>query len=145
MTMPGFRFHETMFGTLHLDGEERPIRFTLDARVPSLLQFLGDRRATIEGHVEAGGIARRAPLVGTMTIDPLLGRLIRYEFGFTGDDGKAYRFAGQKDVTPLHPLRSMTTLPAELTDGAGNKLGSADLMFDLRDLPSFLGSFRPLR
>ena len=69
-------------------------------------------------------------------------RRIRYEFGFTGDDGRPYRFAGQKDVSPRHPLESMTTLPAEITDETGHRVAAALVRFDPRGLPAFLGSFR---
>ena len=142
--MSGFQFHETMSGTFTRNGDERPFRFTVEARVPSLVQFLGDNRAAIAGHVDAGGLATHAPIAGHMVINPVLGGLIAYQFTFTGDDGKHYAFAGQKDVTARSPVRSMTTLPGAVTDDKGNRVASADLMFDLRDLPQFLSSFRPL-
>lgn len=143
--MSGFQFEETMAGTFTVDGgEERPIRFTARARVDSLRKFLGDRKADLDGEVFMEGYAVGRPLHGEVTIDPVLGRLIRYEFGFDGDDGKHYRFLGQKDVTLLDPVGSMTTLPAAITDEHGERVASATLRFDTRDLPSFLGSFRPV-
>ena len=49
------------------------------------------------------GFASARPLDGELTIDPLIGKLIRYEFGFAADDGARYRFVGQKDVTLKDP------------------------------------------
>ncbi len=144
--MIGFGFHETMSGTWRDGDGERPITITLDVRAPHLLHFLLDRDATMAGHVDAPGLATRAPLAGTMRIDPLLGRVIGYRFTFTGDNGRSYRFAGQKDVTPLRPVESMTTLRGELTDESdGRRVGEAQLVFDIKKLPSFLLSWRPVR
>ena len=142
--MSGFQFNETMSGTFTRNGDERPFRFTVQAKVESLTQFVGDYKADIEGHVEAGGLANHAPITGHMVINPVLGGIIAYQFSFTGDDGKKYAFAGQKDVTARSPVRSMTTLPVSVTDAAGAQVASANLMFDLRDLPDFLSSFKAL-
>ena len=142
--MIGFQFEETMTGTYRRDGSDHRFEFRLRARQPSMLSFLRDRTATIEGHVDAAGLATHAVLAGTLLLDPILGRRIRYDFGFTGDDGESYRFAGQKDVDPHHPVDTMTTLPGEILDDSGAVYATALVRFDPRSLPSFLGSFRPL-
>jgi hypothetical protein len=143
--MLGFHFKETMSGTFHPDGsgEERAIRFTITARARSWLKHLRDHKAEISGELDIDGFATRAPIAGELTINPLLGKLIRYEFEFTGDDRRHYRFAGQKDVSIADPVGSMTTLPATITDSAGKTVATAHLKFDPRDLGSFVGSFRP--
>ena len=143
--MVGFQFQEKLTGSFTRAGSEHPLQFQLRVRQPSLLQYLRDRSATIEGHIDAGDLASHAVLAGTIVIDPLLGRRVHYDFAFTGDDGKAYRFVGQKDVDPRHPLRTMTTLAAEILDDTGGRYASALVRFDTSDLPRFLGSFRPLR
>lgn len=143
-SMGGYTFSETMTGTCLRDGAESPIAFTLQARVDNLLHHLQDRRATIEGHIDLPGLANHTPLRGEMIIDPLLSRLIRYDFTFAGDDGGSYRFFGQKEVSVLDPVASMTTLPAEITGPDGKRIATCELRFDLRDLPSFLRSFRPV-
>jgi hypothetical protein len=142
--MTGFQFQETMSGSYTREGIDHPFSFSLRVRQPSLLRYLRDRTATLEGHVDASGLASHAVLAGTIVIDPILGRRIRYEFGFTGDDGKHYRFAGQKDVelTPSRVLPTMTTLPGEITDERGERWASALVRFDTRDLPSMIISFR---
>src|SRR5436305_1387345 len=99
--MSGFQFSETMTGNYHRDGRERPFSFQLQIRATNLTQFLRDRTAMCEGVVDADGLAENAACTGTVIIDPVLGRRIRYEFDFTAADGKRYHFAGQKDVSPL--------------------------------------------
>ncbi len=146
--MSGFEFRETMSGTFTLDGEAegapREIRFTGRAHVGSLLRHLGDRKADLDGEITMEGVATARPLHGELIIDPILGRRIRYDFHFEGDDGSRYRFLGQKDVSLLDPVGSMTTLPATVSDQHGVRIASATLRFDLHDLMPFLATFRPV-
>jgi hypothetical protein len=144
LLMSGFQFSERMSGTVTHEGRERSFSFTCNAKAPSLWRHLRDHVTELDGHVDMEGFATRAPLSGTMVINPILGRHIKYEFRFTGDDGKAYRFSGQKDVSPLRPVGSMTTLPGAITDENGAEIASGVVRFDLRTLGRFLGSFRPL-
>ena len=145
MSWGGFQFREQMVGTLTPDGggPERAFRFRLTARARSMLQHLRDRKAQIEGDLDLEGVASQARLEGELTIDPLIGRVIRYEFAFTGDDRHRYTFSGQKDVTPFRPVESMTTLRGEVRDQEGKLVGAAELKFPLGELPQFVGSFRP--
>ena len=141
--MPGFGFNETMSGTWTDGAQERRFRFTAEVRTGPLRRFRKDHVARMEGRVEADGLARDAALTGTVVLRPLLGRVIRYQFEFTGDDGKRYQFAGQKDIRWLDPVRSWTELPAEISDGDGKVIGQAMARFDLRTTVPFLLSFRP--
>jgi hypothetical protein len=148
--MAGFHFKETMSGTWRRvreggggEGDEATMHFTIGVRAGSLFQHLRDKKAEIDGHVHLAGLAEKAAITGEITINPLFGRLIRYEFSFTGDDGKRYRFRGQKDVSLRDVVRTMTTLPGEIVDAAEKLVGRANLLFDKRHLPAFLGSFRP--
>lgn len=142
MRLPGFHFRETMAGSFTRDGVERPMRFSVTARAGSLLAHLRDRKARLDGDVTMEGFATQKPLEGEITIDPLLGRLIRYEFTFAADDGQRYRFVGQKDVTLRDPVGSMTTLPAQILALDGKLVATAQLSFDKKDLPRFLGTWR---
>lgn len=145
--MAGFTFAETMSGTWTPADDvsiARPFSFTVRVHSGPLSSFRRDQVAELEGEVDALGLATAAPVVGTMTLRPFLGRLIRYEFEFDGDDGERYRFAGQKDIRWLDPLRSWTTLPGELTDEGGQVIGTASTRFHLRrDAWTFLRSWRP--
>ena len=142
MKLPGFRFRETMSGTYSRDGVERPMHFTVTVRAGSLLGHLRDRKARLDGEVTMDGFASARPLEGEITIDPIIGKLIRYEFAFEADDGQRYRFVGQKDVTLRDPVGSMTTLPGQVLALDGKRVATAQLRFDTKDLPSFLGSWR---
>lgn len=143
MRLPGFHFRETMSGSYRRDdGVARPMHFTVTARAGSLWSHLRDRKARLEGEVTMDGFASARPLDGELTIDPLLKKIIRYEFTFAADDGQRYRFVGQKDVDFLDPVRSMTTLPAQVLALDGKRVATAELTFDTKDLPSFLGSWR---
>jgi hypothetical protein len=142
MKLPGFHFRETMSGTYRRDGVERAMNFTVTARAGSLLAHLRDRKARLEGEVTMDGFASGRPLDGEITIDPILGGLIRYEFGFAADDGIRYKFVGQKDVTIKDPVGSMTTLPGQILALDGKQVATAALKFDKKDLPSFLGTWR---
>jgi hypothetical protein len=145
--LDGFRFRETMAGTWTRVGDgspvERAISFTVTARAQSWLKHLRDHQTTLEGSLQMDGFASGRPIAGTLYINPLLERVIRYEFGFTGDDGKPYRFRGQKDVSLTDLVGSMTTLPATIADGDGKLVANALLKFDTNGLPGFLASFRP--
>jgi hypothetical protein len=143
----GFSFHETMSGSYHLLGAplvERAISFTLDARVEGLRQFLRDKLAKIEGEVIVEGFADRRPLEGTLALKLLGERRLAYSFNFRANDGNEYRLHGQKDVTMIALVDTMTTLPASLYDMTGKEIGRAVLRFDVRsDLVAFLRSWRP--
>jgi hypothetical protein len=143
----GFAFEETMAGTMERvdrPGETTPFAFSVRVEVPSLVGHLRDRKATLRGTVEAPGLATAATATGTMLLRPVRGRIIRYELAFTGDDGRRYRFAGEKHIRWLDPLRSWTTLPGEITDDAGRTIARCQTRFDLRsDWLQFAGSWRP--
>jgi hypothetical protein len=142
MKLPGFHFRETMSGSYTKDGVDRPMQFTATARAGSLLAHLVDHKADLEGEITMEGFASKKELHGNIVIDPLLGRRIRYEFTFDGDDGERYRFVGQKDVSLTDPVGSMTTLPAEVLALDGRLIATCALTFETKDLPHFLSTFR---
>ena len=80
---------------------------------------------------------------GTLGLKLLDERRLPYDFSFTANDGRDYRFHGQKDVTVIALHDTMTTLPASLYDASGAEIGRAVLRFDVRsDLRSFLKSWK---
>lgn len=147
--MAGFEFRETMSGSYRLDASpdrERAISFTVGVRVSELGKFLRDKRAAIQGAIEMEGFANHRACRGTMVMDPLIGKLVGYELTFANDEGRTHRLVGQKTVEFTRFLHTMTTLPAQIVDEEGRRVGVATLRFDARsDLGRFLKSFRPLR
>jgi len=143
----GFAFAETMSGTMQRvdrPGEAVPFAFTVHVHAASLRRHLLDGKATLRGTVEAPGLATAAEAEGEMLLRPLVRRVIRYELSFRGDDGRRYRFAGQKDIRWTSPLRTWTTLPGEITDEDGRLVARCDTRFDYRsDWLQFASSWRP--
>jgi len=137
----GFAFDETMEGTFELasqPGVQHPLSFRITVQAP----WLGSKCA-MSGRIDAAPLASGAPFEGRMSLRPFLGRVIRYEIDFTGDDGKRYAFTGQKDIRWLSPLRSWTVLPGELRDEHGSLIGTCQTRFNLaRDWLPFASSFR---
>jgi hypothetical protein len=146
MAPRGFRFAETMSGTystLDEPNDHRRFSFSVEARADSILRHLRDGKTTMSGTLEADGLADCVPIEGTLTLLPLTKKIIRYEFSFTGDDGRPYRFEGQKDIRFTDLRRSFTTLPGEIVDSVGHTVATADTRFDLKaDLLQFLASWR---
>ncbi len=143
----GFEFSETMSGTVEWDavpGQRHPFRFDVTAHAPSFRDHMFTGQAELRGKVLAPPKARDAAAEGTITIRPLGGRIIRYELAFTGDDGVHYEIVGQKDIDFWHPLKTFTTLPADIVDADHHRVGTCLTRFDLRrDWWRFLRSFRP--
>jgi hypothetical protein len=147
--MSGFEFRETMSGSYRLDASpdrERAISFTVGAKVTTMLKFLRDKKAAIQGAIEMEGFANHRACRGTMVMDPLIGKIVGYELTFADDAGRTHVLQGQKNVEFTRFLHTMTTLPAQIFDSDGKRVGEATLRFDARsDLVRFLRSFRPLR
>lgn len=139
----GFAFDETMAGTFELVGEPGvpyPLRFRATVRAP----WIGGK-CTMSGTIEAAPIAKEAPFEGRMLMRPFLGRVIRYELEFTGDDGRRYTLVGQKDIKLRDLARSWTTLPAEIKDERGAVIARSQARFDVgREALAFVSSFRPV-
>lgn len=143
----GFRFAETMSGTFATVDEpdnHRRFSFSVEARADSVLRHLRDGKTSMRGTLEADGLADCVPIEGTLTLAPLTKKIIRYEFSFTGDDGRPYRFEGQKNIRFTDLRNSFTTLPGTIVNAAGDTVATAATRFDLKaDLFQFLASWRP--
>jgi hypothetical protein len=143
----GFEFQEVMSGSYTRTGQPSQtgtLRFSLRARAADAVRHLRDGMVTVEGTLDMERIADDVPVAGTMEIRPLLGRLIRYDLSFTGNDGQPYRFAGQKDIRLSDLRNSFTVLRGSVTDAAGEPVASATLRFDTKaDLLPFLVSWKP--
>lgn len=139
-------FTETMRGTwTPADGSGRKIMwFRVEADATSALAYLRRGEMRCEGTLFAEGLAEGVPARGLMEVQPLGGR-IAYRLDFVGDDGKAYRFSGEKTPSLRHLVESMTTLPGEIVLADAERIGGALLRFDRKDLLPFLRTFRPAR
>ena len=144
--MPGFEFAETMAGSVEWDahpGVKHPFSFRVRAHAASAREPLVNGRASLHGVVHAPPIAAAAEAEGTITIRPIGQRIIRYELAFVGDDGHGYELVGQKDIRWLSPIKTFTTLPAEILDEDGRRVATCQTTFDLvGEGLDFLRSFR---
>jgi hypothetical protein len=132
-----------MAGTVRLGGESRPMRLELSADLPEVLRPWGDAEGTLRGRVHVPGWADDAAATGTLRVAPVAARRIRYRLAFTTAAGRSVRLDGWKSISYRHPVRSMTYLPATLTDEEGEVVGEAVLRFDVRrDLGRFLTGLR---
>jgi hypothetical protein len=122
-------------------GASSPFRFSLTGKA-GLEQMLADGRVEIEGTVEAPQIAGQAAMRGEMFIRPAMG-YVSYEFEFTGDDGRVYRFSGEKTLKLADLIGSWTRLPGTITDDSGQIVANCETRFDLRrDWLTLLTSIR---
>lgn len=143
----GFQFQEVMSGTYTMTGQPDQtgdIRLAARARAGSILGHFRDGMTTMDGTLDMERIADDVPVAGTIEINILGKKIIRYEFSFTGNDGRPYRFAGQKDIRFTDFHTTMTTLVGAVTDATGAEIARATLHFDTRaDLLPFLVSWKP--
>ncbi|MCC6644754.1 MAG: hypothetical protein IT374_04165 [Polyangiaceae bacterium] len=139
-------FRETMAGAWSPVGaptDQRRLSFTVRALSRSLPRFAARRVVDLDGTIDAEGLASGSRLYGTLGLDVARTGTLPYDFRFRGDDGRRYRFVGQKDVSLARLHESMTVLPAEVRDDADGKIGDATVRFDVaRDLVAFLRSWK---
>jgi hypothetical protein len=143
----GFEFEEVMAGTYTRTGkpeETGDIRFQGRARAEDIVKHLRDGMTTLDGTLDMERFADDVPIRGTIEIRPLLGKIIRYDFAFTANDGNPYHFSGQKDIRFEAFKDSMTTLTGAILDAKGHEVARATLRFDVRaDFLPFLVSWKP--
>ena len=97
--------------TRRAPGEARPFSFSLHARSRGVWDFVRTREVDITGELTAEGFGARCPLIGTLGLDVLATGRLPYDFTFTADDGRTYRFTGEKRVK-LRSLRRIDDGPA---------------------------------
>jgi hypothetical protein len=143
----GFQFDEVMGGTYALvadPDDHRRFSFSAHMQADSTLSHARDGKMRLTGTLHMDGFADDVPIEGELTMLPFTKRFIRYEFEFTGNDGKPYRFAGQKRIRFTQPRVSFTTLPGAVTDAQGREIATVLTRFDLRaDFIAFAASWRP--
>ena len=128
-TEPELGFQETMSGTARSVtapgeggealGEARPFSFSLHARSRGVWDFVRTRQVDITGELTAEGFGPHCRLTGTLGLDVLATGRLPYDFTFTADDGRTYRFTGEKRVKLGSLRRTMTVLPGRVLDDAG--------------------------
>lgn len=136
----GIRFLETMRGVLSDEqGTPHPMTLHLRCEARHGLRFLVSGRTRIVGTIHATPWADHLPCRGELLISPLIKRQIVYDLSFS-DGETEYRLHGEKDLSALHPIRSMITLETTLQQD-NRPCARGVLYFDLRDLNDFIRSW----
>ncbi len=147
MKKVGFQFNETMSGTYTRVGkpdEQGLFRFQACMHAEDGLRHMRDGLCKIDGTLDMEGFADDVPIAGTLEIAVFTKKIIRYDFGFTGNDGNPYRFAGQKNIRFTDFVGTMTHLTGSITDARGTEVAQATVKFDIKsDLLPFLVSWKP--
>ena len=111
-------------------------RFTMEVTLTARLLH---RPIQLSGTITADGIAHNALAVGVVHL-VWSRRLMRYELIFSGDDGAAYRFVGERDLSSRGAAKDM---PGVIVDSRDEEIGLVTASFDARaDLFSTLSSLR---
>ena len=145
----GFRASEVMTGWHEFtDGAGPPGRHPFAFRVrwgpDSLREWLDPRSATflwqeLAGEVRVGGLCDWTPCEGTLHLQYVPQRRIRYDFDFDVD-GCTYRYVGEKTNLRWWNLAvTHTTCYGVVTERGTDRLVSTGTsLFRLRDLPRLL-------
>ena len=142
----GFMFEETMTGTFTRTGKPDQggaLRVNLRARSEDVRKYWKDRLVAVEGTIDMEHLADDVPVTGTIEISPFKKKIIRYELDFTGDDGRPYRYLGQKDIRFSDLVGTWTTCNGAIVDAKGEEIARGTVRFDLKDLAPFVASWRP--
>ena len=140
----GLQFKETMSGTVRLPEGDTRFSFVVTARSDTVFAFGGWAPMDLTGTASLEGVVTDAPLLegSSLEIGIPLHDYLRYQVTFEDGEGRRYRYFGQKTVRVWNLPKTMTTLHGHLFRD-GSELGPATLRFDLKDLPSFLSTWRP--
>ena len=145
--MFGFELAESMTGTWHSFEDalvDRAVHISLQLTVDGLRRFALRRTIDIEGTIYAEGLAENRAVTGAIRWRLLDENRVPYVLEFEGDDGKRYRFRGQRDFFYYNAIGSLRKMDASLYDELDKEIGRAVLMFEPQlELPALLKSFRP--
>ena len=146
-----FGFSEDMYGRYKdlETGAEGKYDFSVVCTADNFYKFLFDktdkRRLGLEGivRVSSSSQVHEAPIHGSLVLFEDM--KLKYEFAYVDpvtDEEMLYR--GQKNITPLHPVKSMTTLYGKVYCTSKGGIERADVLsyFLLSDLFDFLKTFR---
>ena len=152
--MVGFKMDELMVGTHtfsngSFEGRELPLNFSLTWGNRNLFKFLNPGSdeflsSDANGFIAVGGLANKADCTGSLKLMYFSERKIRYELNFTGDDGMAYRYVGEKvNLWPWNLHKTHVTCYGKITDKKTGKIISNSVVyFPLREMLDFLMSTR---
>jgi len=150
----GFKIDEVMVGTHRfLSGMgpsgEFPLNFTLTWGNKDLLKFLNPTsdkflHSEARGIITVGGLVDRAECYGSLHLLYFTERKVRYELNFEDDNGRQYRYVGEKvNIWPWNIYRTHFTCYGTITDLETGKIISESVVkFPYREIIPFVMSTR---
>jgi hypothetical protein len=154
VVMIGFKMDEIMVGThtfsdRPLASPQLPMNFSITWGNDNLLKFVNPGSdeflfSCAKGFITVGGMANKADCIGTLKLMYFSERKIRYELDFKGDDGKAYKYIGEKvNLWPWNLHKTHMTCYGTITDNESGKVVSTSVVyFPFRELLNFIMSAR---
>lgn len=152
--MLGFKIDESMRGSHHFvaaDGEhhDRPLCFSLTWGNRNIFRWLNPFSGQFlfneaRGMITVDGLARKADCTGSLHLLYFTQRKIRYVLNFKGDDGRSYRYVGEKiNLWPWNLHKTHVTCYGTITDQeADRKISESVVYFPYRQIIPFMLSFR---
>ncbi len=152
--MLGFTLNEYMVGTHTFvdDGKNKktlPLHFNITWGNQSLLKALNpfskgflNNKAT--GLITVGGLVENVNCTGSLNLLYFSERKIRYELYFKNNQGKAYKYVGEKiNLWPWNLHKTHVTCYGAITEQESNRIISKSVVFfPYKELLSFIFSFR---
>lgn len=150
----GFTMDEVMTGTHQfVDGKGpegiHPMEFRATWGPDDLLTWAnpvgGSFMANnLKGKVDVGGLVVDADCEGTLELKYFAGQKIRYTFQFKDDEGKQYKYVGEKrDIRPWNLHRTHTTCYGTITElETGEIISTGITYFRFSTSLDFVLSFR---
>lgn len=143
----GIKQSETLTGAFRFVEEpdkERSASFDAQFAVVDWAAMAKAGTTKLTGKFTCEGFVNDAPFEGTLDIDPLRRRKLIYDFTFKDAAGAEIHFEGEKRIDFLNIPKTMTTLYCRLSRKE-KVIATGVMHFDIRDLPAFLASIRPVR
>ncbi len=152
--MIGFKIDELMTGSHHFNDKndpniDKPMNFNLTWGNKNIINFLnpfsneflfGEAR----GIITVNGLVEKAKCEGSIKLLYFTERKIRYELIFKDDNGKSYKYIGEKrNLWPWNLYKTHVTCYGSLIDSeSGDNISESITYFPYRKLIPFLLSFR---
>jgi hypothetical protein len=153
--MIGIKIDEIMIGTHRFangDVTERPLIFSLTWGNNNLLNFLNPFSpeflvSEAKGMITVGGLVNKADCSGSLKLLYFNGRKIRYELEFKDDNGRKYRYVGEKvNIWPWNLHKTHVTCYGTIREIAtGMEISRSVIYFPLREMVPFVLSARLTR
>jgi hypothetical protein len=147
----GFKIDEIMAGSHRPIGrdEDLPMHFNITWGHKNLIEYLNPfspefLRAEAAGVITIDGLVKKTECTGSLKLLYFTERKIRYELYFADEQGRTYRYLGEKiNILPWNLHKSHFTCYGTITEReTGTVISSCVVRFPFRELMTFIRSIR---